>query len=72
LEKVELSAAAVRSGPVPGLRRVIDISGDGPNNNGPTVAPVREEALGKGIVINDPPIMVKEPSYATMDIDNLD
>jgi hypothetical protein len=55
-----------------GLRRVIDISGDGPNNNGPPVAPVREEALGKGIVINGLPIMVKEPSNATTDIDNLD
>jgi hypothetical protein len=58
--------------PYPGLRRVIDISGDGPNNNGPPVTPIRDEALAKGIVINGLPIMVKEPSYATMDIDNLD
>ncbi|MBV9979287.1 DUF1194 domain-containing protein, partial [Bradyrhizobium sp.] len=58
--------------PYRGLRRVIDVSGDGPNNNGLPVAPVREEALAKGIVINGLPIMVKEPSYATMDIDNLD
>jgi hypothetical protein len=58
--------------PYRGLRRVIDISGDGPNNNGPPVAGVREAALGKGITINGLPIMVKEPSYATMDIDNLD
>jgi Protein of unknown function (DUF1194) len=55
-----------------GLRRVIDISGDGPNNNGPPVATVRDVALEKGIVINGLPIMVKEPSYSTMDIDNLD
>jgi Protein of unknown function (DUF1194) len=55
-----------------GLRRVIDISGDSPNNNGPPVTPVRDEALAKGIVINGLPIMVKEPSYSTMDIDNLD
>ncbi|OKO68443.1 hypothetical protein AC629_42115 [Bradyrhizobium sp. NAS80.1] len=55
-----------------GLRRVIDISGDGPNNNGSPVAPARDEALAKGIVINGLPIMVKEPSYSTMDIDNLD
>lgn len=58
--------------PYQGLRRVIDISGDGPNNNGPPVAPARDEALSKGIVINGLPVMVKEPSYATMDIDNLD
>jgi hypothetical protein len=58
--------------PYHGLRRVIDISGDGPNNNGPPVTPVRDEALSKGIVINGLPVMVKEPSYATMDIENLD
>src|SRR5947207_785515 len=55
-----------------GLRRVIDISGDGPNNNGTPVTMARDAALEKGIVINGLPIMVKEPSYSTMDIDNLD
>ena len=55
-----------------GLRRVIDISGDGPNNNGSPVTLARDTALEKGIVINGLPIMVKEPSYSTMDIDNLD
>jgi hypothetical protein len=58
--------------PYRGLRRVIDISGDGPNNNGLPITGAREEALSKGIVINGLPIMVKEPSYSTMDIDNLD
>jgi hypothetical protein len=55
-----------------GLRRVIDISGDGPNNNGSPVTISRDAALEKGITINGLPIMVKEPSYSTMDIDNLD
>jgi hypothetical protein len=55
-----------------GLRRVIDISGDGPNNNGMPVTTARDAALEKGIIINGLPIMVKEPSYSTMDIDNLD
>src|SRR5947209_4079800 len=55
-----------------GTRRVIDISGDGPNNNGEPVQIAREAALQKGIVINGLPIMVKEPSYSTMDIENLD
>ncbi|CAN7753843.1 DUF1194 domain-containing protein [Bradyrhizobium sp. LjRoot220] len=55
-----------------GLRRVIDISGDGPNNNGGPVVIARDAALEKGVVINGLPIMVKEPSYSTMDIDNLD
>src|SRR5436189_1991891 len=55
-----------------GLRRVIDISGDGPNNNGSPVVIARDAAVEKGVVINGLPIMVKEPSYSTMDIDNLD
>jgi hypothetical protein len=55
-----------------GLRRVIDISGDGPNNNGGPVTIARDEAISKGIVINGLPIMAKEPSYSTMDIENLD
>jgi hypothetical protein len=58
--------------PYRGLRRVIDISGDGPNNNGVPVTGARDEALSKGITINGLPIMVKAPSYSTMDIDNLD
>jgi len=58
--------------PYRGLRRVIDISGDGPNNNGGPVVAARDAALEKGVVINGLPIMVKEPSYSTMDIDNLD
>lgn len=58
--------------PYHGIRRVIDISGDGPNNNGGPVTVARDAALEKGVVINGLPIMVKEPSYSTMDIDNLD
>lgn len=49
--------------PYRGLRRVLDVSGDGPNNNGPPVTDARDEAIGKGITINGLPIMMKEPSY---------
>ncbi|HVQ71328.1 MAG TPA: DUF1194 domain-containing protein, partial [Bradyrhizobium sp.] len=31
-----------------------------------------DAAVEKGVIINGLPIMVKEPSYSTMDIDNLD
>lgn len=55
-----------------GIRRVIDISGDGPNNNGEPVTVARDAALAKGITINGLPIMAKETNYATMDIENLD
>jgi hypothetical protein len=55
-----------------GTRRVLDISGDGPNNNGEPVQAVREIALQKGITINGLPIVAKEVSYSTMDIEHLD
>ena len=40
-----------------GSRRVIDISGDGPNNDGPPVVPARDRAVAAGIVINGLPII---------------
>jgi hypothetical protein len=52
------------------LKRVIDISGDGPNNDGRHVTLARDEALAKGININGLPVMLKTGGY--MDIDNLD
>jgi hypothetical protein len=55
-----------------GLRRVIDVSGDGVNNNGPLVTVARDEVLAKGITVNGLPIMLKRPNPSTMDIDNLD
>jgi len=55
-----------------GLRRVIDVSGDGVNNNGMPVTFVRDEVLAKGITINGLPIMLKRPNIGTMDINELD
>src|SRR5664279_3330059 len=49
-----------------GLRRVIDISGDGPNNNGAPVTGARDPPLQKGLGINGLPVMVKEPSYSCL------
>jgi len=55
-----------------GVRRVIDVSGDGANNQGLPVATVRDEVVAKGITINGLPIMLKRPSAGTMDIEDLD
>lgn len=55
-----------------GLRRVIDVSGDGANNHGQLVTVARDEVLSKGITINGLPILLKRPSYTTMDIELLD
>ncbi len=55
-----------------GLRRVIDVSGDGANNAGPLVELTRDDVLATGITINGLPIMLKRPYTGTMDIENLD
>ena len=55
-----------------GLRRVIDVSGDGVNNQGDLVTIVRDQVLERGITINGLPILLKRPSAATMDIEDLD
>lgn len=55
-----------------GLRRVIDVSGDGANNAGPLVVPTRDDVLAAGITINGLPIMLKRPYVGMMDIENLD
>ncbi len=55
-----------------GLRRVIDVSGDGANNSGSLVTPMRDEVIAAGITINGLPIMLKRTNAGTMDIKNLD
>ena len=44
-----------------GARRVIDVSGDGPNNMGMPVEAARDAAVASGITINGLPIMIREP-----------
>lgn len=55
-----------------GLRRVIDVSGDGTNNAGQLIVPTRDDVLASGITINGLPIMLKRPYVGTLDIDELD
>ncbi len=45
-----------------GTRRVIDISGDGPNNWGPPVTEARDVAVAAGVTINGLPIVNGRPS----------
>nr|WP_188577405.1 DUF1194 domain-containing protein [Azorhizobium oxalatiphilum] len=54
------------------LRQVIDVSGDGVNNQGPRVDTTRDEVVSRGITINGLPLMLKRPNSASLDIENLD
>ena len=51
---------------------MIDVSGDGANNDGPLIVPTRDDVLAAGITINGLPIMLKRPNPGSMDIDDLD
>ncbi|MBB3949511.1 DUF1194 domain-containing protein [Aureimonas jatrophae] len=58
-----------------GMRRVIDISGDGPNNQGRPVLAARSAALERGITINGLPLMTSgegDPMGRWGSIANLD
>ena len=58
--------------PYRGLRRVIDVSGDGANNDGSPVTIALDAALARGITINGLPIMLEGRLPSQMDIDDLD
>src|SRR5262249_35744653 len=55
-----------------GIRRVIDVSGDGTNNEGPLIVPTREAVIANGLTINGLPIMLKKPQPGSIDIEDLD
>ncbi len=64
-------AARMFEGAPPAERRVIDISGDGPNNMGGPVLEARAEVLAEGIEINGLPLMLGEPDlvFSVADLD---
>ena len=55
----------------PADRRVLDISGDGPNNLGVPVEQARDAALAQGVEINGLPLMFKRPDmlFSIPDLD---
>jgi len=70
---LDFSSGLFASSGARGLRRAIDISGDGPNNVGLPVAPMRDRIVAEGITINGLPIMLKTVTTAgPYNIPNLD
>ncbi len=60
----------LRTSGIQSVRQVIDISGDGPNNQGRTITMARDEALAHGVTINGLPIMLNRPT-GSWDIEDL-
>lgn len=56
-DAIENGVELINNNAYSGTRRVIDVSGDGPNNHGRLVVTVRDRAVAKGIIINGLPII---------------
>jgi len=55
-----------------GMRRVLDISGDGPNNQGTPVTDARDALVASGITINGLPLMTNDGFTTSYDVRDLD
>lgn len=55
-----------------GLRRVVDISGDGPNNQGGPVTAARDRAIASGLTINGLPLMTRDGIGSNWHLEDLD
>lgn len=69
---LEYGASRIERNTYAGLRRVIDVSGDGPNNLGPLVTKSRDEVLARRITINGLPLMTKDGRFTQFHLDDLD
>jgi hypothetical protein len=69
---IDFAMDRLRATNVRAIRRVIDISGDGPNNEGGPVTRARDRALAAGVIINGLPIELQRGYRSSFDIDGLD
>lgn len=65
-------ASRIENNAYTGLRRVIDVSGDGPNNLGKSVTAARDAVLAQGITINGLPLMTNDDFNGFFYLPNLD
>jgi hypothetical protein len=59
---IDFAMAQFERAPYEGLRRTIDVSGDGTNNSGRDVTLARDEAVAKGMTINGLVILSESPT----------
>jgi len=65
---LDFGAGLLDRAPYAADRRVIDISGDGPNNAGRPVTAARDDIVRRGIAINGLPILISpSPTFLAMD-----
>jgi hypothetical protein len=66
------SADLIAESGIKAMKRIIDISGDGPNNQGPPVEGARDRAVAQGITINGLPLMTNGGLTTAFDVPDLD
>lgn len=71
-DAIDFAAALHEQNPYEATRRVIDISGDGPNNTGGTLPQARDEAVAKRITINGLAIINGRSNFGRVPMPNLD
>ncbi|MBH5401068.1 DUF1194 domain-containing protein [Bradyrhizobium sp. CNPSo 4010] len=69
---IKFAVSLIEQSPYRGTRRIIDISGDGPNSNGDPVTTARDTALQQGIVITGLPIMTFATPADPTDFQHID
>ena len=69
---IDASMALFEGNGLDGIRRVIDISGDGPNNDGRLITTARDDAIAAGVTVNGLPLLIRPVRAAFMDIEDLD
>jgi len=71
-EGIALATQLIEQSEFDATQMTIDVSGDGPNNEGPLVVPVRDTAIAKGITINGLPIVTDADIFDAYYLPDLD
>lgn len=71
-DAIDHGVTLIENSPYKSFRKVIDISGDGPNNTGGLVVPARDAAIAKRITINGLPIINGRLNVGRTPMPNLD
>jgi hypothetical protein len=69
---IDLAARMIEASGFEATAKVIDVSGDGPNNDGRLVEPARDDAIAKGITINGLPIVTEADKFDVYYLPDLD
>jgi hypothetical protein len=67
-QAIDFAASLIAVNAFEGERKVIDVSGDGPNNMGRLVTEARDAAVAQGIIINGLPMLIS-PSRTFRELD---